>query len=605
MPEWLIRVWRSARTAGVLPRTGRLLAVLLVYKGLEWIVMRGYRLPEPAYGEPWIFGQLLRAFVPDGLGGSASLLAPAPVVALAFLLWIGRRTVLCTWVRAELSPGLRVVVAVLAAISAWYFATYPKNLYFGLDHDADRLLLFAFAGLAVWRPIFALPLVAEAFAVMGQFEHPLGGYEPTHPQMALRILTLFLAWFASRSAAKRLGLVPGDFIFLTITLVASAYLRCGVGKVLIGWLDYGHIYHLLFNAYANGWLGFLAVEQIEAVGRWIAPLDPLFVAGTVLVELVIVGMFWRHRVAVAFLVLSAGFHVAIFAMSGICFWQWTVVDALLAAVLVSRWRDELSPGFGGWTFLLSVPFILGGVLWFRPVGLNWLDSAMTYTFRFEGVGESGRSYSLPPEYFSPYEYEFTLGPFRTYVDEPTLQIYWGATSHGTSARALVAKPTADNARRLEQEFGTNRYSESLAAETDSFLRRWVIANNESDSDRDWWDWIRAPPQLWTSSRADAYDASEPIVQVRVHWVTSLYNGVNYLEFRDVVVRTIDIPHLAGHAPRPYPKGTLDAAQDPSRTDDTGAGASRPLVRVVRPRQPADGAGAALLVGVGATAFDAR
>src|SRR5690606_34266357 len=154
--------------------------------------------------------------------------------------------------------------------------------------------------------------------------------------------------------------------------------------------------------------------------------DLPIVGFTLLVECGSLFFLWRRPYALALLWGWVALHVGIVAVSGIFFWQWILVNLGLFFLL---WRDRnerLFPVFKREYFLLSLLLIGGRRIWYDAVNLSWYETRVSYTYRVEAIGESGKTYQLPPRFFSPYEYQFSLAGFGYLVQEPRLDVLYGA-----------------------------------------------------------------------------------------------------------------------------------------------------------------------------------
>lgn len=521
----------------------RVVALCVAYLPVEWVAMRGYALPAGSYEGPLIFAGMLRGLWPFSLASAAdAALGAAWLGGLALLAARGRE-LLCAWSELDHGRDLRPLVMVCVGVSAWAFSTYDTNLYFGRGHGLDRALLVALVPLVWWRPVFLVPFVLEAVAVMGQFQHPLGGYHPTHVILPLRIL--FVGVAALGLHAVGLPVRCRDVVFVALLVVAAGYLRSGLDKLALGWLSYGNVHHVLFTTYASGWLGFLRPEEVSALGRWLAPLDPLLMLGTLGLELGVLFLFWSRGTAVALLVWGALFHLGVLALSGIFFWMWIAVDLALAGWLLSARGRRAGPVFSREAFLASLLLVPASVLWFRPVSLSWLDAPLTYTYRFHGVAPDGARHALPPAFFAPYEYGFTLGHFDAWNREPLLPIRWGAAPDLRTAEAISAARTPEALAELERRLGRVRYDPQQAAVYDRFLVRWIRGRRERGADPAWLDLLRAPPQLLSFAPPDSYRGREPLCAVEATRVTSWFDGEAYREIRAERVRSVPIPGTPG------------------------------------------------------------
>jgi hypothetical protein len=327
-------------------------------------------------------------------------------------------------------------------------------------------------------------------------------------------------------------------------MIAAHYWVSGWEKVRLGWPAGDRVGLLLASTYANGWLGFLEPTTIaRLVDALLAVNAPAKVA-TLLVECGGLFVLWRQATVRWFLAAAIGLHGAIFALTGIAFWLWAVLDALVL-ILFFRRRHPAAPLFDRPHFLLSLLLIGGGAIWFRPVPLAWLDARATYTYRPEAVATGGRAHPLPPGFFAPYDYQFTLGAFRYLVDAPRLPITWGATRDRGLTAELNDARTPARILELEARYGRNDHDPDRARVFDAFVRRFVGSRHERGGRGRWSGVLQAPPTLWTFPRDAHVPAGARIERVVVYEVLSFFDGERYVEIRRTPVRTIP---LAGYTP---------------------------------------------------------
>ena len=517
--------------AALWARIGALVALTV---GLERWVMRLTHLPAAAYEHPLIFWRLLLHLVSGEPQAALTLVAALAVLALA----ARHRSLGPGWRDFEHGERLRILIVCTAALLAWVFATYEFNFYFGRAHHADRLLLLVLLSLVWWRPV-AAPLFATAVVLIAwQFAFPIEGWSWAAPILPIRVLLLFGVFWGMRLVTGRAR--TADFLFVLFCMVAAHYWVSGLGKLRLGWPARDTIAFLLPSTYANGWLGFLAPATIAAAARVLLALNVPMKLATLLVECGAPFALARRGVLRAFLVAAIVFHAGIFLLSGILFWSWMLLEAVLLVLYLRRGSPPL-PIFGTRHFLLSVVLIGGGVLWFRPVRLSWLDARATYTYRMVAETEGGRSHTLGPIFFLPYDFQFTLNPFWYLVPEPRLSVTWGASGDPATAAALRRSSRPEQVLALETQIGRVRYNAERAAAFDAFMRRFVAGWNRHGQAWHWWTPWRAPPLLWTFPMRDADTGGDRIARVVVHEVLSMFDGERYVEIRDLPVRTIEIP----------------------------------------------------------------
>lgn len=509
-------------------RSGLLLATAV---GLEVLLMRASDLPAPAYEKGLFIIAQLRILATSGAPGLLALAAGALLLGAA----IRSRSLGPRWSDLEPDAQLRWFIGMLVAFLAWVFASHDYNFYFDRSHWIERALVIALVPLVVWRPAFTLAFLAAVLPLGWQFFHPIDGFSWAPTSLPIRVLFLFAGWWLLRLVTKRVR--TADFVFVLCCLIAAHYWVSGWEKLQLGWVANDRVGFLLTSTYANGWLAWLEPTTIGSVTRALDTMNMPMKAGTLLVECGALLMLSRRATVRGFLLAAIALHVAIFALTGIGFWLWIIVDLLVLIFFFGR-RSPDAPIFTRPHFALSIVLISGASIWFRPMPLAWLDARATYTYRLEAISESGHVRRLPPAFFTPYDYQFTLGAFRYLVDAPRLSITWGATRDQRLAAALNAARTPDRILELESELGRNHYDAERAIRFHTFVRRFVGTWQRRGGRRRWLARLQAPATLWTFPRSDPVMHGERIQRVNVYEVLSFFDGRRYVEIRRTHVRTI-------------------------------------------------------------------
>ncbi len=469
----------------------RLGVILVAYSLIEQWTLGLARLPESAFEGALVFPRLLlRAALPES-SVSFGFIARACVSAAIVAVFVARpRRAWATWQESGIGPVARIIVAVPTVLLAWAYAAYPLNHFFAHAHLVDRLLVVVLAGATLWRPAFAIPFALAVAASARQLAHPMGLDYVAEPFGLLRVLILTGAFVVVRSVWQRVR--PSDLVFLVLTLVAAGYVVSGLGKIRLGWFSHGLIGLMVPATYANGWLAFLEPDTIAAFTNRVLEVDVLMLVGTFVVEILAVFALVRRRGFMLFLLIWIGFHGGVLAISGIFFWKWMVFEAALFLLFFLRPSSPALKVFTANHALLSVPLILGGTIWFHPTSLTWHNAAASYSYRFEAVGESGRTYSLPPAFFAPYDHQFGMGNLGFLSPYHQLAITWGATSSIDVARLLLTIAPSD-LERVEAEWGTIPLREDRAQDVDRFVERFVRSAQEEGSGGRLLRFIDPPP----------------------------------------------------------------------------------------------------------------
>jgi len=353
----------------------------------------------------------------------------------------------------------------------------------------------------------------------------------------MKMLVAFVAMLALSVLLKRdFGKA---FFVLILCIQASGYWISGTGKFSSQWLLTDNIYYLLPATYANGWLAFLSPESLSQWTQWLGKLNWPMKIGTLMLEVGALFVLLRRNLTLLLLIGWISFHVGVFLVSGIAFWRWGLLELLILGLLIKYPKEALFQVYSKSVFAVSLVLILGASIWFKPVKLSWHDSKVNYTYLLEGIGESGKTYNLSPEFFQPYEYQFTQSPFAYLSNEKQLNVVWGATGRKT-AKALQQVRSAEDLFALEESSGKIFFNEEKTLRFETFIRTFVNALNKDKSKRTWWENIQAPHLLQTFNSGVEYDGTEKINSISVTQLTTFYDEKKYEEIRRRPARTIAI-----------------------------------------------------------------
>jgi hypothetical protein len=534
------------------------------------------------------------------------LFAASLVVGLAVLA-AGYRHI--TWKAIGASWGSRGVTFALALILAWPMVSYDYNLFFDQAHVADRWILLLLAGLTVVHPGWTAPFTVQLLLVTSQFDHPLASVSttPLYPALNLMLLgiaALYLELFARSRGAVGMGLFCAGFGLLTLalppalfptwmglgflalwlarrsirswpaaerqrafslvalTLVAAGYAVSGLKKLTLGaypgaWVWNHDLSHLVAYRFSGGWLASLDPQRRASLLAAIDSSDTALLFVALVIEIATMFMVVDRRLACWILVGCTALHVGIFACLGILFWQWLLVDLLLAVAIARGWARSI---FSWRALFVSVPLVLLAPLIFRPPVLAWLDTPLSYRLELEVVGESGRVYGLESRFMDPYHRLFTGDGAIYLIDEP-LVLYPQGTRDAALA-AAIERGGPEGLAQLKRERGTI-YADATRSTTFDHLIRTFFSRLEARGDKRvrGWSAVGAPYRSY-----DALDApfrrQEPVSAVRVRLIEQFATGGEMLVLQNRVLREIEIPPVVGDE---TPHGdALDFRETPSR-----------------------------------------
>ena len=529
---------------------GTFFGVLVAFRALDVLVARLGQLPASAYAESLFLDDLIGRWAHLITSRAPSWLLVAVVgVAVAVIVVDARRldgagrrrftALFGGWNDLDEGNALRWLVLGVTGVATWALSCYARNLYLDQLHVADRLVIVVLWIAIAWRPIFTLPFAVAATAVAGQFVVPLGFISWTEMGVVLRFPVLVAAFWIVRTVTRRRQ--SDVFVFAWCCLLAATYWTSGLGKLRVGWLTHPHVHLLLLGAYANGWLSSLDPKTVERAARVVASLAWPLMLFTLVVECGSLVMLWRRWTLVGFFVLAGVFHLGAFAMTGIFFWKWILIDGMLLVYLLRGRRLTRMPIFTGERFAMSVLAILASPVWVPSENLTWFDTPLTYSLQFEGVDARGAVHALPAGFFRPYGEAIVLGASGATPPHPKLTRGMGVTMDRTLASALESARSADAVFAIERARGIVRADSAASAAFDDFVGTYA-ANARCATERDplLLRVIGVPRHLWTFPLDAALPCDVPLERVRVFERTTFFDGTALLVVRRIPLREIAV-----------------------------------------------------------------
>ncbi|MEE9372224.1 MAG: hypothetical protein V3V00_04150 [Saprospiraceae bacterium] len=527
-----INLWSVDSTKDVnnFPKIALHLSVgIVLYMFLYGVMIRMSVMPSSVYYEPIIFPALCKHLFSSQYAFF--------IIGLLLLLLFYHNRIKCSWNKLECGKSIKFLVVLTVAILTWVFTTYDFNLFFNQAHSLNRFLLLLFIPLVYWRPVFVFPFIIILLSVIGQFTI-LQSSMWTVLYLPIRILIMFCVYFMIYAFTNYFR--TRDFIFLIGCLFAAHYWASGASKVDWDWIRFDQIYLLLPATYANGWLGFLDQDTISSITGKLALFNEPLKVLVLFAEFGCVFFFFRRKLTIVFLSLWIILHLGIFAVSGIFFWIWVILDMGLLILLL---RDKLfaKQKLYNWKLLLiSIVLIAGGRFWCHPVSLFWYDAPLNYTYHFEATAENGKTYDLPPDFFAPYDQQFTMSMFNFLSPDPLFPIYWGATSDAALPRWLQNADSDDKIFEKEKSDGLIAYNAKATDDLIGFVQQYVRNWNGNLKTNLPGTKLQAPRQLWTYPIWRDHNKTKPIKSISVTRITSVYKKGQYSIIRKTLVLEIDI-----------------------------------------------------------------
>ncbi len=514
----------------------RTVLLLCMFVALKHLVEVFGALPAEAYTQPVLAIELL--------GRVSAYVAIAMICLTLALLRFG--ALFTRWEAFDEHTILRRFIVFLAFILAWPLATMSYNHFFDQGYYLDRLLLVLCLPLIWWRPLFILPFCFLAMAVLWQTMEPsiAGASHIPHKRQLLLVLEMFGAAVVLRAT---LGIKGMDtFWLLVCCLVAAVYWQPGFAKLELDWINHGHLYRMLLAAHAHGWLSFVDPTSVVAFTKMLSPLDLVMGVFVLVIEAGCL-LFLLHRsVSIVLLVCVMTFHLGVFALYGFLFWTWILLDAALLFVLLTSSIGRPGGIFRPGHLVISVVLIFFAERWCEPPSLAWLDTRLSYTYRYTAIGDSGTEYEVPNQFFGAYQDSFTMAPFGYLVDEHRgLVNPYGITTRWKRSEALANALLPAQVFAAENSAGAETYNADQERAFVDFLDTYVNHYNATGSRGTLIASLRPPNQFWSSPRGNPYTGQEPIREISVHEVTTLYDEKTLSPIRNIELYRLKITPASG------------------------------------------------------------
>jgi hypothetical protein len=490
------------------------LTSLCTFLIIDKLINRLAQLPHEAY-----FESQLSLSVLSNIG----LFQLLVLSTLLLFLWF-KGSLLSNWQDLQQGQIVRYFVCFLAFLIVWPLTTLGYNFYFNQGYYLDRLLLVIFFLTLCWRPVFILPFLVLAFAMLMQLKQPnIGGLSVLpHKLQVLNVLIMFASTFIIHAVSGYRK--THVFIFMSCCMVAGAYWLPAFAKLQIDWFNHGQLHYMTMAAYAHGWLGFLQPNTVVDFAQHLAWLEWPMRIFVIVVEAVCLFFMLRPAVSIILLCMLVIFHLGVFMLIGYLFWTWMLLDVALLFLLLKGLKTQSWPIYTKYYLWLSAILIGFCAFWAKPPALAWFDTRVSYTYQIEAIDEKGEQFILSPEYFAPYEDVFTMSNFYYLVDNHTVLVGpYGVTQSIEKADALAQAASVEQLFEMEKQQFNNTYNQQRSIVFYDFLKRFISNYNRDFKSVTDLRWLSPPRQFWSTRNDTVKHPQQTLKQIIISDVTTFYN----------------------------------------------------------------------------------
>ncbi|MEO1271539.1 MAG: hypothetical protein AAFX99_25885, partial [Myxococcota bacterium] len=357
--------------------------------------------------------------------------------------------------------------------------------------------------------------------------------------------------------ALPLGQNTAVLLWFVVTIQVSHYLITALAKMWLGprvtsWVTDNTLHHLAASAYSWGWMRWLPWSRWRRVIAAVRMVEIPMQLAAFTVELLAPLALAHGWAAVGMSVVWSSFHVGVFALSGLLFWDWIVTNLAVAAALLWVPEQVWSTAFGGWqllaTLIFMVAFPLRHKLW-TPMPLGWWDTPLTQRIHWVVTGGSGQEYALTNAFMCPHERLFGKVNGCFLAPEAVFTYHLGEVwKHDLRDAIREAGPDMERLKRVREKYGILPRSEALVANHVAYLTRFLGLVNRGVVKHalpQGLRWLKAPGgQIFYWNELPRFYGQERVVKVSLWYREEYFDGEELVRLTNTHVLDIDIDDSA-------------------------------------------------------------
>ena len=413
----------------------------------------------------WLADRLIRA---GGFVGAIRRLGVRGERATVLLIALPLAAVAPLWPWTPMDGGAstRILTGIVVAFLTWKATTKDVDLVTGERHRLARVLCIACAVGVWWSPAFAIASALLLTTPFGLWEH--------HSTLPMRILQAAVAFLVVSAALSGVGGLMADaavLFWFVLTIQVSHYVITALAKGWLGprwdsWHRDNRLHHIAASAYSWGWMRWLPWASWQRVVHAVRGFERPMQASVFIIEALAPLALLHPYLAVGMCVTWSCFHLGVFALSGLLFWDWILANLTVAGAIVMLPANVTAQVFGPIQMLVAIAFMvafpLRHRLW-RPMPLGWWDTPFTQRVHWHAHGESGKVYGLYANFWCPHERLFGKVNACFLTPVPVMTYHLGEVwKHELRDALREAGPSQEKLEAVRAEFGIEPRSNELA-----------------------------------------------------------------------------------------------------------------------------------------------
>lgn len=495
----------------------------------------------------WATDRLVRA---DGLVRTLGRLGvrSETKVALACTLPFAVLAPFWPWGVLPGEQSVRVLAVVVTAFLTWKATTKDIDVVTGETHALARALVVVCVVGAWWSPALVVAGVLLLSTPFCLWDH--------HATLPMRVLLATVTFAVVSKVLQPIPELMADAAILfwfVLTIQVSHYVITALAKAWLGprwasWPRENHLHHIAASAYSWGWLRFVPWSVWRRVVHTVRRFERPMQASVFSVEALAPVALLHPDAAVAMCILWSLFHVGVFALSGLLFWDWVLTNLTVAAAIFLLPPEVTTQVFGPWQALAAIAFMvafpLRHKLW-RPMPLGWWDTPFTQRVHWHAHGASGQVYGLYANFWCPHERLFGKVNGCYLAPVPVMTYHLGEVwKHELRDALRDCGPDLEQLDVVRAQFGIEPRSDALAENHVAYVRRLFHELNHGARKHVLPRALRrlkAPGgQCFYWGDLPPYRMQEPVAKVTLHYREEYYDGRELVRLHDQPILEIPI-----------------------------------------------------------------
>ena len=409
----------------------------------------------------------------------------------------------------------------------------------------DRFLLIRLFLVSYLHPIFVPLFLALCFTMIGQISIPVAWYAWGGQLVPLILLILFTGFLLLKCLMRNIHCRV--FLVVAFATVGSFYFvavmtKVSLDKNIFAWVLYNQLQNLFIGAYVHGWVSFLTEAQAVKIAAIIEVITKPLLIGTFFLELSGVILLAHRRLCLIILSVFMVFHITVFLVSGIFFWELLLVDLGLFIFVKSQSADQKRVIFNKKNLIVCAIIIMTlSKVCFRTVGLGWFDTKLYNIYKFDAVTKSGEVYRIDEDMIAPYDNYFGHNIFHFLHDNKVFDSIYGSVGNLPNARLVNEHVNRNNVVSLQKAYGRYYFSREKTDVFIEFIRKY-FQNVKKHQKRKiiFLQHFKAPYHFYYFENIDRSMPWEEIQTINIRRIEKYFNGKNIETFRDYVIHSIEL-----------------------------------------------------------------